>query len=263
MAQKGPFYGLFIYLYLYTLVSFDRGSCELAVYFIFFVVFPTRVGERGFCPRLPGAARTHIMITGIIGVPGCGKSTYLSMLAQQELKKISRGKSPYKRVYSNFACRGCYRIDARDLGRYDLRDCLILLDELTIDCDARDYKAFARSTKEFFILHRHFNIRIVYATQDPSRVDKTIRNLTYDLWYLKTSLFPLLRRWSICTRIYRNLNINEYTSELTLGYRFPVLRELLFSRSRRLCYRPRYYAAFDSFDPCSLISLPPYDNTLW
>ena len=51
------------------------------------------------------------------GVPGCGKTTVLTALAQKELKKISKGKSKYDRVLTNFECEGCYKIDFNDLCR--------------------------------------------------------------------------------------------------------------------------------------------------
>lgn len=203
------------------------------------------------------------MITGYFGVPGSGKSTFLAMLAVKELRRIKKGKSRYKHVLTNFPVHGCEQISLFDLGRYDITDSLILFDEITLDADSRDYKIFAQSTKEFFTLHRHCNDDIIYFCQDFSRVDKTIRNQTFDLWYLRSSIFPFFRQFSTAKRIYRNININEYNSELTLGYRFAKMREIIFASSKKICYRPLYYKYFDSFDKLQLSDLPEFQFTKW
>ena len=56
------------------------------------------------------------MITCYFGVPGCGKTTLLTKIAQMELKRINRGKSPYNHVLTNFYCQGCEMVDFKDLG---------------------------------------------------------------------------------------------------------------------------------------------------
>ena len=71
------------------------------------------------------------MVTGYFGLPGSGKTTFLTMLAQKELIKMQKGKSCYKHVLTNFYCYGCEKIDYKDLGSYEIEDSLILLDELT------------------------------------------------------------------------------------------------------------------------------------
>lgn len=203
------------------------------------------------------------MITGYFGVPGCGKSTFLAMIATKELRKIKKGKSKYKYVLTNFPVHGCSCVRLEDLGRYDIHDSLILFDEITLDADSRDFKTFPIYTKTFFTLHRHLNNDIIYFCQDFSRVDKTIRNLTFDLWYIHSSIFPLLSQFSVAKRIYRNININEYTSELTLGYRFAKFTEILFSKSKVSCFRPHWYKYFDSFDKLQLDGLPEFKIESW
>lgn len=87
------------------------------------------------------------MITGYFGVPGCGKSTFLAMLATKELLKIRKGKSKYKYVLTNFPVHGCKCVRLEDLGRFDIHDSLILFDEITLDADSRDFKTFPIATK--------------------------------------------------------------------------------------------------------------------
>ena len=202
------------------------------------------------------------MISGFFGLPGVGKTSFLAKIAALENKRIAKNKSKYQRVYTNFFCRDCYCLNFQDLGKYDMSDSLILIDEITLEADSRDFKQFTRNLKQFFILHRHYNCDIVYFTQQYDGVDKKIRDLTYDLWYVKK-----IACWTMARRIYRCLDINEDTKEIVQGYRFPGLIENLFSlvfpwafKLRRWCFRPRYYKYFDSWEK---VSLPPYSSRIW
>lgn len=203
------------------------------------------------------------MITGYFGVPGCGKTTFLTMIAQKELRKIEKGKSPFKHVLTNFYCEGCDKYEFKDLGNYAIEECLILCDEITLYCDSRDFKKFTQKQKDFFTLHRHVKVNFIYFCQDFSRVDKTIRELTFDLWTITSSVFPLLRNFSFAKRIWRNVTINEYVGDLILGYRFSNLRERWFTNTRKTCYRPHWYKYFDTFDKGSLAELPEFNYIPW
>ena len=138
---------------------------------------------------------------------------------------------------------------------------MILLDELTLSADSRDFKKFSQALKEFFILHRHYNIDIVYATQQYDGVDKKIRDLTYDLHYLRKFMW-----WTYATRIFRVLTINDTTSEIVNGYRFPNFFERVLSRLfpylfkiRQWCFRPFVYSMFDSWDK-AFLPIKPFEK---
>lgn len=194
------------------------------------------------------------MISGYFGVPGSGKTTILTALAQKELRRIRRGTSSYEHVLTNFYCVGCERVEFFDFNTYSVHNCLILLDELTLDADSRSFKSFPQGIKEFIVMHRHLRNDIIYFVQDYSRIDKTIRELTNELWYVRKPVFPFFRRFSICRRIFRNIVINEFTSDLVLGYRFSKFMERLFipHGTFKIIYRPRWYRFFDSFDEGAL-----------
>ena len=183
------------------------------------------------------------MITGYFGLPGCGKTTYLTMLAQKELKKIEQGKSKYKRVLTNYYCDNCYKIDYKDLGHYEITDCLILLDEITLDADSRNFKQFDHFKKQFFLLHRHYNCDIVYFTQQWDGVDKKIRDITQNLYYCKK-----IGSFTKAKIIFRCVEINEFSKEIVTGYRFPTFLENIFNCKTKWCYRPKYYEFFDSWE---------------
>lgn len=183
------------------------------------------------------------MITCYFGLPGCGKSTMLAKIAAKELLRIEKGKSKYWRVFSNYYIEGCYEFQFSDIGRYDMSGSLILIDEISLDADNRDFKNFSYDLKQAFILHRHYDVDVIYATQQYDGVDRKIRELTANLFYLKK-----IGSISYATAIFRKLTIPE-DSDIKMGYRFPKLGDLVFSPRSclRFCYRPRYYHLFDSF----------------
>lgn len=203
------------------------------------------------------------MITCYFGVPGCGKTTILTKRAQKELKKIKKGKSKYSHVLTNFECNGCEKVSFEDLGKFKIENSLILLDEITLDADNREFKTFSKEHKRFFTLHRHLNNDIIVFCQDYSRMDKTIRNNIYDLWYVTKPVFPLFSQFSICRRIFRNVAINEFTSELTMGYRFATFWERIFSSTFQFVYRRPYYKYFDSFDCTAFDGVEEFDYESW
>ena len=192
------------------------------------------------------------MITCFFGLPGCGKSTLLAKLAYKELKRIKKGKSKYVRILSNYFIRGCSVLDFDMLGKYDMSNSLILIDEISLDADSRDFKSFSKPLKQFFILHRHYGCDIIYATQQYDGVDRKIRELTQNLYYMKKA-GPL----TYATAIYRKITITE-DSEIKMGYVLPKLIKIIsdIRHTMIFCFRPRYYKLFDSFHAPVL---PKYD----
>lgn len=184
------------------------------------------------------------MITCYFGLPGCGKSTLLASIAQKELKRIRKGKSKYRMVLSNYYIKGCHRITFDMIGKFDMSECLILLDEITLDADSRDFKQFKHNTKEFMILHRHYFCDIIYVTQQYDGVDRKIRELTAELFYMRKA-GPV----TYSTAIYRKLTISE-EGEIRMGYQLPSLMKIFSDpkNNLRFVFRPRWYKYFDSFD---------------
>lgn len=216
------------------------------------------------------------MITGYFGVPGCGKTTLatkkarkINKMIKRDEKRVKRGlkrKCPYDYVLTNFSCKGCYKINFTDIGIYDIQRCAIILDELTIDADNREFKSFARSSVEGFIYHRHYFNDIFYYTQNYNAVDKKIRDLTHTLYFVKKSYLPFFNLFTKARRIFRTIDINEHTKEIVNGYRFPNLFELILDffglvRIGEICFRPFYYKDFDSF--CQPLDLLPFKYDKW
>lgn len=186
------------------------------------------------------------MIKCYFGVPGAGKSTIL-------VKEYRKRKKKYKHFYTlNIDIEGCQRITKDILEKYVIYDSLILWDEITMDADNREFKTFSKELRDFFILHRHLGCDIIYATQNFENVDKKVRDLTSELWYMSKSVIPILSEFTTAKRIYRKININEFTSDLTLGYRFCTLIESFFTSNFMLVFRRKYYKYFDSYNTLGL-----------
>lgn len=202
------------------------------------------------------------MITGYFGLPGSGKTTFLTKIAQTELRRIAAGKSKYSAVLTNFYCAGCGKVDYEQLGKYDIENCLILLDEITLDADSRNFKQFSQEKKEFFILHRHMNNDIQYFSQQWDGIDKKIRDLTQELYYVKKPMLWPFSNLTTAKRIFRTLEINDMTKEIVNGYRFPNWLEAILFRTKIFCLRPKWYKFFDSYELPDL-HLPGFDIVFW
>lgn len=197
-------------------------------------------------------------IIGYFGIPGCGKSTNLVKIARKEQKRI---KERYEHIYTiNIDIKGCKRITKEDFEKYRFKNSLILWDEITLDYDNRDFKNFSKNAKESFLLHRHMGLDIIYATQNYENVDKKIKDITLELWYMNKSVIPILKELTTSKRIYRKITINENTSELTLGYRFCNFIESIFVSNFEICFRRRYYKYFDSYDELELEKREYYEK---
>lgn len=194
------------------------------------------------------------MIKGYFGVPGVGKTTTL-------VKEYRKNRKKYKNIYTvNVDIKGCKRITKEDFRKYQFEDSLILWDEITIDYDNRDFKNFTKEDKESWLLHRHMGLDIIYATQNYENVDKKIKDITLELWYMSKSVVPIISEFTTCKKIYRTININENTSELTLGYRFCNLLESFFVSNFKIIFRRKYYKYFDSWEKLGIKERKKYEE---
>ena len=211
------------------------------------------------------------MITGYFGLPASGKSTIMTAYAQKELRKIRKGKSKYEFVCTNYYCENCCQLDYKQLGSVNLQNSLVLLDELTLDADSRSFKQFTQEKKEFFMQHRKDNVDVVYFTQAWDGIDKKIRDLTYSIFYVyqpfanvKGILFKPFQQFAIARRIFRKIDINEYTNEIVTGYRFPTTFERWFGTGiKQFYWRPSWYKYFDTNEAHYTNTRVPFVPVLW
>lgn len=179
------------------------------------------------------------MVKVVFGLPGSGKSTYA---AREASRAIRRGQ----RVYSNFFIRGAYTLDFERLGLDEYSDCLMILDEVSLFADARNWKQFKPETKYFFVMHRHYNVELLVLSQSYTDMDIRIRNIADELYHITASRFGFSRVRPVSKRLeVVDGRVQEYYEETGLG--------TFFRRSL-------YYDLFDSYEKKTL---PPNSETLY
>lgn len=196
------------------------------------------------------------MVSLYFGLPGAGKTT---LLCYHALRAVESKR--YKNVYTNvhISVPGVTYIDNDCIGRYQLEDALILIDEATLFADSRSYKEFGKDKLSYFLQHRHYNVDINLYTQQWDGVDRKIRVITDRCYYVYKSAF--LGRW--CTCYYRipygiiipdpKESDGNKLGDIVQGYCKPSTIERIFCK--RL-WRDKYYQYFDSWERPSLPSLP-------
>lgn len=190
------------------------------------------------------------------GLPGAGKTTMMVYVALK-----ARKSKVYRHIYCNvpIAVDGVTYIDNDCIGKYDLSDCLILVDEGTLFANNRDYKNFSKEKTQYMLLHRHYNADLIFFSQEWASLDKRIRAVTDRVYYVYKGKF--LGKWfTRCYRIPYGIIIpdpkkdgGEKLGEIIQGYAKPPFLTRLFSP---WLYRPRYYKYFDSWDRPPLPPLP-------
>lgn len=203
------------------------------------------------------------MVKLFFGLPGCGKTTILTKFAKDALTK-KRLKKKYAHVFSNvyLGRGGCFDdiiyINHTDLGVYDIRDGLVLIDEATLAFDSRDYKNFSKAMISFFLLHRHYNVDIILFTQQWDGVDRKIRVITDRVYYVYKGFFT----GSWISKYYRipygiiipdKKQGGEKLGDIVQGYSKPNVIQRIFCCR---VFRPLYYRYFDSWEAPPLPPLP-------
>lgn len=175
------------------------------------------------------------------GSPGSGKSTMACRLARKAIKKG-------RKVYSNVEIGGCLKLDPRsDIGKYDISDGLVIVDECGIEFNNRDFKSFSKEQNQWFKLYRHAHTDIVIFSQSFEDMDKKLRILATRYFLVERSFIPKFIR---CRRITKKIAISEQDRSIIDAYDFVPF-------SRRLYFAPIYWKYFDSF------AMPYYPQKEW
>lgn len=141
----------------------------------------------------------------VFGKKGSGKSTYLVRLAHEHMKK---GWIVYTNLDELFM-PGVRHFKIQHLGDFvPEAHSLLLLDEVGMIWDNRDYKVFKPSVRDFFKLQRHYRVKVYMASQTFD-VDKKLRDLC-DGMFLHQNV---ARIFTLGKRIVRKVVITQSTSE--------------------------------------------------
>lgn len=202
------------------------------------------------------------------GLPGCGKTSHITKTCVQEVQKMVVGLSPYKHIYTNvrgIRVPGVEYVPFSMFGKYELSDCLYLVDEATINADSRDYKSFPMEKIQYLCEHRKHRCEIFFYTQFYNRLDKTIRDLCCNVYYLrkgrifkhKTNIYQL--KYGIVIGSEDNAKQDKRLGDISQGYGMPSFWERLFCK--RFDRRP-YYGLFDTEEVALLPDLPSVEERM-
>lgn len=202
------------------------------------------------------------MVSLYFGLPRCGKTTFFAKTAFEESERITKGKSKYNHIYGNVHLRDISNytyIKFDYIGKYQIENALVLIDEASIECDSRDYKNFGREKIEWFLLHGHYKCDIMLFTQQWDGIDKKIRVITDRVFYIYKGAL-LGKFFSRMYRIPYGIIIpdpkkdgSQKLGEIVQGYCKPSFLARLFSP---WVYRSSYYKYFDSWEAPKLKPLP-------
>lgn len=176
----------------------------------------------------------------LFGKKGSGKTTNLTKIALQHLKKGWK-------VYSTIEIPGTILFKPEEIGfrTFPPKSC-VLVDEVGMIWDNRDFKNFKPEVRDYFKYQRQYKNK-VYLFSQTFDVDLKLRNLTDEMYLL----INFCRIFSIQRRILKKITIKECadgTSTLSDDYKFdfPLFGGLKWT------YIPRYVYYFKSYDPKKL-----------
>lgn len=173
----------------------------------------------------------------IFGKKGSGKSSYLVKLAKRYQKKKYI-------VYSNMediTLPNVRIICPEDIGEFvPESNSLLLLDEVGILYDNRNYRQFKPETRDFYKYQRHYKV-VCYMASQTYDVDVKIRNLV-DGMFLVQNVFTV---FSLIRPIKKTITLTEATSEGESRIAENLKFRSIFDW--KLMYIPKYGKYFESF----------------
>lgn len=172
------------------------------------------------------------------GKKGCGKTTLLTKIAIENIKND-------KIVYSTVEIPGTRLFDPKRLKDERPEDnSILLIDEIGLIWDNRDFKSFEKGVNEFFKYARQYKCTVHMFSQVPD-IDIKIRNLC-DSYYLlenKFRVFSYGRKISKVLTVGKNI---DGQGQLIDSFQF---ESILTPKSRIVTFIPRWSAFYNSYDP--------------
>lgn len=173
----------------------------------------------------------------IFGKKGCGKTTDIC-------KKAIFYRKQGRTVYTTEYIPDTYHIEPEDIGPYEFEPhSVILVDEVGMVWDNRQYKNFRNDVRDWFKLQRHRKLTVVLYSQCYD-IDLKLRWLCDELWIVKN----YFNVFSVKKKIKKDLTLVEAKGdqESRIADDLKVLPWII-PGSRQITYLPRYHKYFDSF----------------
>lgn len=180
----------------------------------------------------------------IFGKKGSGKSTLICKLAYKYWRK---GRPVYATIETPFS----QMFDVQLLGQYVFpEESVVLIDEVGMIWDNRNYKNFRTDVRDYFKLQRHYR-NTVYLFSQSFDVDLKLRNLTDHMYLVKCYAGV----WSIARKIRRNIVLVEATAEgesrIADNLEFTNILTWIFDGAI-FTWIPRWVKYFDSHERADL-----------
>lgn len=120
----------------------------------------------------------------VFALPGTGKTTMAAKIVRDCIRDG-------RKVYSNVPIIGATRLELKDLGKWELKDCTIIIDEAGTEVSNRQWHTnLDKNQIKFLKEHRHYNVDIYLFSQSYNDIDNKFRELTNVLIMLKKSRLP-------------------------------------------------------------------------
>lgn len=182
----------------------------------------------------------------VFGKKGSGKTTLMTKLCLQYRKKGWN-------VYCDREIPGAIQFPTECFGKWSFPpNSLILIDEVGLIWDNRNFKSFPEHVKIYFKYQRQYR-HVVYLFSQSFDVDKKIRDMT-DHLYIVQNWFNFL---SVARRVTKTITVvhadksAQGESKIVDDYHIDSLL-LAFFGSVKITFIPKYVKYFKSFDPPSL-----------
>lgn len=201
------------------------------MYFVLFL-FVSFVGFLIFIKR---KYNNPFKLIFVFGKKGSGKSC---LLVNEILKHLKRGWVVYSDMPVSIS--GVRLINPNELDKFKpVENSLVVLDEVGLTWNNRNFKNFSDGLTEYIKLQRHFKVKMIINSQSFD-VDKKIRDCT-DSMILQTNLFNCI---SISRPIVRSITLTEPTADAESR----IADRLKFDKIWRwkFYWMPRYFKYFDS-----------------
>ena len=189
----------------------------------------------------------------IFGKKGCGKTTTLTKLA---LKYRRQGREVY--CTEKLAVDGVHLINPNVIGFVCFPpESVILIDEVGMVWDSRNFKSFKTEVRDYFKLQRHYR-NTVYMFSQTFDIDKKLRDLTDEMWLLVNMFRVFSYGKKISKKIVLNASTADSPSSIAENLEFDSLLLFAFG-SRMFTYIPKYVNKYDSYSLFS--NLPDFKPT--
>lgn len=177
---------------------------------------------------------THNGFHMILGLPRSGKTTLLQKIANYHTKKG-------RKVYSNVPLENTYKIEIADIGKYQIENAVILLDECGVYLNNRKWKSTPQEFIEWTKYVGHYKC-LVYLASQAEDFEVTLARMCQSIWLCR----KIGKRISMAAHIKVILDVDD-TGQCIIKRltKESIIGALL---NNEFTWMPKYWKGFNSFE---------------